>query len=190
MVPCCLGSASFFVAIARAAVNEDGCAGVALHPTVWSGGGLVKRRRVRVSALEYARVSGPIGLWRQGSVSWPCIEVSGADVGFGPYSVGLLVKLCSFLSSLHRPSIVTDLGVGGVSLVELIIRYERWAGEKLSVSKLRRFYRPISVSAVPAGPSIDIWRSWRFLGAMLRALGGLPSGLGRFLPCHLGANHC
>ena len=25
---------------------------------------------------------------------------------------------------------------------------------------------------------------------MLRALGGLPGGLGRFLPCHLGANHC
>ena len=27
-------------------------------------------------------------------------------------------------------------------------------------------------------------------GAMLRALGGLPGGLGRFLPCRLGANHC
>ena len=41
--------------------------------------------------------------------------------------------------------------------------------------------RPISVSAVPAGPSIDIWRSCRFfLCAMLRALGGLPGGLGRF----------
>ena len=40
----------FFVAIARAAVNEDGCAGLALHPAVWSSGGLVKRRRVRVSA--------------------------------------------------------------------------------------------------------------------------------------------
>ena len=25
---------------------------------------------------------------------------------------------------------------------------------------------------------------------MLRALGGLPGGLGRFLPCRLGANHC
>ena len=27
-------------------------------------------------------------------------------------------------------------------------------------------------------------------GAMLQALGGLPGGLGRFLPCCLGANHC
>ena len=60
----------------------------------------------------------------------------------------------------------------------------------MSVPKSCRFNRPISVSAVPAGPSIDIWRSCRFLGAMLRALGGLPGGLGRFIPCRLGANHC
>ena len=184
----------FFIAIAHAAVNEDGGAGVALHPAVWSSGGLIKRRRVRVSAWEYAWVPGPVGLWRHGSVGWPCIEVRDVDVGFWPYSVGLLVKLCSFLSSLHWPSIVGNLGVGGVSLVELLILYERRAGERLvlemSVPTLRRFNLPISVSAVPAGPSTDVWRSCRFLGAMLRALGGLPGGLGRFLPCRLGANHC
>ena len=61
---------------------------------------------------------------------------------------------------------------------------------EMSVPKLRWFHRPISVSAVPVGPSIGIWRSCRFLGAMLRASGGLPGGLGRFLPCRLGANHC
>ena len=179
----------FFVAIARAAVNEDGCAGVALHPTVWSSGGLIKRRKVRVSAWEYVWVPGPVGLWRHGSVGWPCIEVRDVDVGFWPYSVGLLVKLCFFLSSLHWPSTVDDLGFGGVSFIELLILYERWAGERLvleiSVPKSRRLYRPVSVSAVPTGPSIDIWRSCRFLGAMLRALGGLPGGLGRFLPCRL-----
>ena len=184
----------FFVAVARAAVNEDGCSGVALHPTVVPSGGLVKRRKARVSAWEFAWVPGPVGLWRHGSVGWPCIEVRDVDVGFWPYSVGLLVKLCSFLSSLHWPSTVSDLGVGSVSFVELLILYERWAGERLvlemSVPKLRRFNRPISVSAVPAGPSIDIWRSCRLLGAMLRALGGLPGGLGMFLPCRSGANHC
>ena len=139
----------FFVAIARVAVNEDGCAVVALHPTVWSCGGLIERRKVRVSAWEYAWVPGPVGLWRHGSVGWPCIEVRDVDVGFWPYSVGLLVKLCSFLSSLHWPSTVDDVGVGGVSLVELLILHERWAGERLvlemSVPKLRRFNRPISV---------------------------------------------
>ena len=137
---------------------------------------------------------GPAGLWRHGSISWPCIEVRDVDVGSWPYSVGLLVKLCSFLSSLHWPSTVDDLGVGGVSFVELLILYERWADERLvlemSVPKSRRLNRPISVSSVPAGPSIENWRSCRFLGAMLRALGGLPGGLGRFLPCRIGANHC
>ena len=184
----------FFVAIARAAVNEDGCAGVALHPTLWSSGGLVKRRKTRVSAWEFARVPGLVGLSRHGSVGWPRIEVRDVDVGFWPYSVGLLEKLCSFLSSLHWSSSVSDLGVGGVSFVELLVLYERWAGERLvlemTVPKPRRFARQISVSAVPAGPSIDIWRSCRFLGAMIGALGGLPGGLGRFLPCRLGANHC
>ena len=104
-------------------------------------------------------------LWRHGSVGWLCSEVRDVDVGFWPYSVGLLVKLCSFLSSLHWPSAVSDLGVGGVPFVELRILYERCAGERLvvemSVPKLRRSDRPISVSAVPARPSIDTWRSCR-----------------------------
>ena len=65
----------FFIAIARAAVNNDGRAGVALHPTVWSSGGPVKVRKVRVSAWEFAWVPGPVGLWRHGSVGWPSIEV-------------------------------------------------------------------------------------------------------------------
>ena len=138
----------------HAAVNEDGRTGVALHPTVWSLGGLAKRRKVRVSAWEYAWVPGPVGLWRHGSFSWPRIEVRDVDVGFWPYSVELLVKLCSFLSSLHWPSTVDDLGVGGVSFVELFILSERWAGERVvletSVPKVRRLNRPISVSAVPA----------------------------------------
>ena len=47
-----------------------------------------------------------------------------------------------------------------------------------------------SVSAVPFGPGIDIWRSCRFIGAMVRSLCFLPGGLGRFVPCSTGANHC
>ena len=43
--------------------------------------------------------------------------------------------------------------------------------------------------AVPFGPGIDIRRSCRLLGAMLRALCVLPGGLGQFLPCAIGANH-
>ena len=50
--------------------------------------------------------------------------------------------------------------------------------------------RPISVSAVPFGPGIDIWRSCRFIGALMRSLCLLHGGLGRLLPCSVGANHC
>ena len=54
----------------------------------------------------------------------------------------------------------------------------------------RREGRPISVSAVPVGPGIDIWRSCRFLGSIIRLLGTLLGGLERFLPCQIGAHHC
>ena len=50
--------------------------------------------------------------------------------------------------------------------------------------------RPISVSAVPLGPGIDIWRSCRFLGALMRSLCLLHGGLRWFVPCSIGANHC
>ena len=86
------------------------------------------------------------------------------------------------------------LGGGGVSYVELHILCECWAGERLvlemAVPIYKRADRPISVSAVPSGLSIDIWRSCRFLGALLRALGGLSGGMGRFVPCLIGAHHC
>ena len=100
----------------------------------------------------------------------------------------------AFLGSLHWPAGGLDLGVGGISYVELLILYDLWAGERLSLEKAVPRYlrpgRPISVSAVPFGPGIDIWRSCRFIGAMMRPLCFLPGGLGRFVPCSIGANHC
>ena len=71
--------------------------------------------------------------------------------------------------------------------------YELWAGERLSLEKAHPRYlrpgRPISVSAVPFGPGIDIWRSCRFICASMRSLCLLPGGLRRFVPCSVGANH-
>ena len=99
-----------------------------------------------------------------------------------------------FLGSLHWPAGGLDLGVGGVSYVELLILYELWAGERLSLEKAAPRYlrpgRPILVSAVPFGPGIDIWRSCRFIGALMRSLCLLPGGLSRFMTCSIGANHC
>ena len=77
-----------------------------------------------------------------------------------------------------------DLGVGGISYVELLILYELSASERLSLEKAQprylRLARPISVSAVPFGPGNDIWRSCRFNGALMRSLCLLPARLARF----------
>ena len=71
-----------------------------------------------------------------------------------------MVKWVSFLGSLHWPVERLDLGVGGISYVELLILYELWAGERLVLEKAHPWYlrpgRPISVSAVPFGPGIHV----------------------------------
>ena len=38
-----------------------------------------------------------------------------------------------------------------------------------ALPRYRGLGRPISVSAVPSGPDIDIWRSCRFSGALMRS---------------------
>ena len=59
-----------------------------------------------------------------------------------------------------------------------------WAGERLVLEKAlpryRRPDRPISASAVPFGPGIDIWRSCGFIGAQMKSLRTPPGGIGRF----------
>ena len=87
-----------------------------------------------------------------------------------------------------------NLVLGVFHFVEVLILYELWAGERLclenAIPRHRRVGRPISVSAVPFGPGIDIWRSCRFFEAIFRALRMLPGGLSRFLHGDIGANHC
>ena len=149
---------------------------------------------VRVDVVRnVALLPGPLHLWDSGWVGVPPVAVTAEDVCLWPYSIGILVKLVTFLGSLHWPSAGADLGPGGISYVELLILYELWAGQRFqsekAVPRYRRADRPISVSAVPFGPSIDIRRSCKLLGAMLRALCALPGGLGQFLPCAIGANH-
>ena len=98
------------------------------------------------------------------------------------------------MGSLHWPADGLDLGVGCISYVELLSLHELWAGERLSLEKAQPRYlrpgRPISVLAVPFGPSIDIWRSCRLIGALMRSLYLLLGGLVRFVPCSVGSNHC
>ena len=156
----------FFIAVSRAVVNHDGDPGTAPDPLAWSAGALPKRRRLVHAVRGRAFLPGPPGIWHSEWVHGPASAICAEDIALWPYTPGLLVKWVSFLNSLHWPVGDLDLGVGGVSFVELLILYELWAGERLSLEKAEPRYlrpgRPISVSAVPFGPGIDIWRSCRF----------------------------
>ena len=184
----------FFIAIARAALNDDGVAGTTMHPVVWSAAANPKRRKVQRAVRNYAWLPGLAHLWAAEWFQVPLACIGEADVAAWPFSVGLLIKVAHFLGTLHWPCGVGDLGVGGVSYLELLILYERWAGERLvldgAVPIGRRRGRPISVSAVPVGPGTNIGRCCKFLGCIIMFLGSLPGGLARFVPCGIGAHHC
>ena len=161
---------------------------------VWSAGSLPKRRWIVHAVRNLAMLPGPPALWLGEWVAGPSVALDADDVAQWPYTPGLLVKWVSFLGSLHWPVHGGDLGVGGISDVELLILYELWAGERLVLEKAHPRYlrprRPISVSAVLFGPRIDIWCSCRFIGALMRSLCLLLGGLDKFLPYSVGAHRC
>ena len=86
-----------------------------------------------------------------------------------------LVWSAGALSKIRVPCIgllvVWILGLVAFLMWNLLILYELWAGEWLSLEQAHPCHlrpgRPISVSAVPFGPGIDICRSFRFIGAMM-----------------------
>ena len=138
----------FFIAISGAVVNHDGHDGTAPDPLVWSAGALPKRRRLVHAVRDGAFLPGPLGIWDSEWVNVPASAICAEDIAHWPYTVGLLVKWVAFLgSSLHWPAGGWDLGVRGISYVELLILYELWAGERLSLEKAHPHYlrpaRPI-----------------------------------------------
>ena len=120
----------FFIAIARVIVNDDGKGGTAPDPSVWCSGAKGKRRKVFEGVRDFAMIPGPQRLWVGSWFRWPDIVISGDDVGRWPFSVGALVNLATFLTSLSWPSQVSDLGPGGVSHVELLFICTRGGLEK------------------------------------------------------------
>ena len=99
---------------------------------------------------DFATLPGSGALWAGCWFDWPQVSVTDGDVRVWPFSDGSLVKIVAFFGSLHWPTEVADFGSGGVSFIELLILYERWAGERLvpekSLPKFRRPDRQISSS--------------------------------------------
>ena len=94
---------------------------------------LHKRRRLVHAVRDRAFLPGHPGIWHSEWFQIPAAVVCAEDIDLWPYTPGLLVKWVSFLNSLHWPAGDLDLGVGGVSYVELLIMYELLAGERLSL---------------------------------------------------------
>ena len=181
------------IAIARVAVNHDGNGGTAPHPLVWDQGSKPKVRKIDIRVTEdLASLPGPPGFLNCDWLQFHAGHITDADIAAWPYSVGILVRFTSFLGTLHRPSGSLDLGHFGISFLELLILFEQWAGHRLLSEKVTRprvrAGRPISLPSVPVSEGIEIRHGCQFLSSLLRALGKLPGGLGRFLPCRLGTH--
>ena len=149
----------FFIAISRAVFNHGGSGdGTALDPLVWSAGA---PRGVGLSMLLWILPRSLVLLlfWLLVWVNVLASAIGAEDIAHWPYAAGPSVKWVAFLGTLHWPAGGLDLGVGGISYVELLNLCELWAGERSSLEKAHPRYlrpgRPISVSAVPFGPGID-----------------------------------
>ena len=105
---------------------------------------------VEEEVLPWIRWSGVLGLRSNGGRSLRlcgcCQATSAWDLWMAGlascchfcWGFGMLAVLCwcsgqagLLLGCLHWPAEVADLGYGGTSYVELLILYERWAGERL-----------------------------------------------------------
>ena len=183
----------FMIAIARVSVNHDGKGGTAPDPLVWDQGSKPKFRKLDIRVTEdLASLPGPPGFLHCDWVQVHAGHITDADVAAWPYSVGILVRFTSFLGTLHWPSGSVDFRHFGISFLELLILFEQWAGHRLLSESVTRPHvragRPILLPSVPVSEGIEIRHGCQFLSSLVRALGKLPGGLARFLPCQVGSH--
>ena len=157
---------------------------------VWSAGALPKRRRIAHTVRDRAFLLGPAGMCEGEWIALAAAPVTAYDVEAWPYFVGMLVKLVTFFWTLHWPASCLDLGVGGVSFVEILIFMSFWLGRGLS------WKRPfLGIGGLDVKFQCRLFRLVQALifgvrGHSFRALRAMPGGIGRFTPCDVGANHC
>ena len=131
--------------------------GTALHPLIWSAGALAKKGEGWcVPCGSHAFLPGPAGTWGGEWIALAAATITADEVGTWPYSVGILVKWVAFLSSLHWLAAGADLGVGGVSFVEMLILFCMSCGLVRGWSWKRPF--PVSESWAPNfGVGCSVW---------------------------------
>ena len=181
----------FMVAIARDSINMSDRDGSIVDPLCWDRGSRAKICRVddRVF-VEYAQLPGPPDFLDHNRVTFDSGPLTDIDVTLWPFSVPILVKFTSFLSTLRWPEGLNEMGKFGVSYSEILIFFERWIGHRLLLEKTvpiacrpgRSFHA--GTSPVSEGGSTSYWVPvyWK----VVRSLSHLPGGIGRFIPGSLG----
>ena len=195
--PIILDLHKFMVAISRIEVNHDGFGGTAPDAMVWDKGGVAKTCAPSFRLIvDYATLPGPPGFLSSTWCTLFPLPITQDDVAVWPYSVDILLVFSSFLASLHWPQGTPDLGKFGInSYFELLLMFEVCTGHRLHSEKaVRPHLRPsrplfFFFGGFSAGMGQEIRHGCQFLHSLFRALGHLPGGLARFIPCQPSAHY-
>ena len=183
----------FMVAIARESINISDGAGSTVDPLCWDRGARAKVRRVDDRVLvEYAQLPGPSNFLDHYWVTFDSGPLTDIDVTLWPFSVPMLVKFTSFLSTLRWPEGLNEMGKFGVSYLEILILFEKWVGHRLLPEKTVpigcRPGRSFHAGTSPVSEGVQLRIGCQFVGSLFRSLGRLPGGINRFIPGSLGAS--
>ena len=184
----------FMVAISRIEVNHDGFGGTAPDAMVWDKGGIVKTRAPSFRLIiDHTTLPGPPNFLDSTWCTLESLPITQDDVAAWPYSVDIFLVFASFLASLHWPQDTSDLDKFGISYFELLLMFEVYSGYRLQTEKTVRPHlrsrRPLAFSGLSVGKGQEIRHGCQFLHSLFRALGHLPGGLARFIPCQPSAHY-
>ena len=145
----------FMIAVSQVSVNHDGRADTALTSNARLILGFVLTLLCFPAFLVF--LDGPWFRYMVGVLLGPMLLA------------GLFVSACCVDSLLAWPLCIGLLGWSPVAQRE--------------VTRPVRAHRLVSISSVTVSEGIEILQGCRFISSLVRALGKLPGGLGRFLPC-------
>ena len=109
----------FVVAIARESLNISENSGTIADPLVWVWGTRPKARGIDDKVVvDLAQLPGPPGFLDHDWVTLDSGPLTDEDVSLWPFSVPMLVKFTSFLSTLRWPKGLNEMGKLGVFYLE------------------------------------------------------------------------